>query len=51
VAGALPAAPLSALLRIDLGSPDPASAGSQVLLLAAWAIATLVVAARTFRWD
>src|SRR4051812_48483637 len=53
IAGALPAAPLSALLRSGLGSA--AGAGSDVvspaILLAVWAVGALVVTARTFRWE
>ena len=52
VAAALPAAPLSELLRIALGTPVAGSdATSAVLLLAAWALAASGVAATTFRWD
>jgi ABC-2 type transport system permease protein len=51
VAAALPAAPLSELLRIALGAVPAGDAGSQVALLAAWAIGTLLVTARTFRWE
>jgi ABC-2 type transport system permease protein len=51
VAGALPAAPLSALLRSALGSAPDADATSQLVLLAAWAVVTLAIAARTFRWE
>lgn len=49
VARALPAAPLVAVLRAGLGG-DPV-AGSAVGVLAAWAVAAPVVAARTFRWE
>jgi ABC-2 type transport system permease protein len=51
VAGALPAAPLSALLRCALGGSPSADIGSQLALLIAWAIVALLVAARTFRWE
>ena len=56
IAGALPAAPLSNVLRLALnGSAAPAGAGSDaatsIVLLAAWAIATLLLATRTFRWE
>jgi ABC-2 type transport system permease protein len=52
VAGALPAAPLSALLRDALGAGTAAGdVGSNLGLLAGWAVVTLVLAARTFRWE
>ena len=53
IAAALPAAPLSELLRIALGSgvASTADAGSPLALLAAWAVATVLIAARTFRWE
>ena len=51
VAGALPAAPLSALLRAALGSAPGIDLTSPLILLVAWAAVTLVVAARTFRWE
>lgn len=54
VSTALPAAPLSDLLRLALngpaGSPAP-DASTALVLLAAWAIVTLGLAARTFRWE
>ncbi|MEA2518157.1 MAG: type transport system permease protein [Chloroflexota bacterium] len=54
-AAALPAAPLTELLRAGLASAGTAATasdvGSQVLLLAGWAIATTGLAARTFRWE
>jgi len=52
IAGALPAAPLSELLRAALGS---AAAGgdmtSPLILLAGWAVAAAGLAAATFRWE
>ena len=51
LAGALPAAPLSALLRTALGSTPGVDVASSLVLLVAWAVGTLVVAARTFRWE
>jgi ABC-2 type transport system permease protein len=52
IAAALPAAPLSELLRTALG---PATAGvdvaSPLILLAAWAVAASGLAAATFRWE
>jgi ABC-2 type transport system permease protein len=51
VAGALPAAPLSALLRASLGAGDAAAVPAAVALLAGWAVVTLAIAARTFRWE
>ncbi len=51
VAGALPAAPLSALLRCALGTSPDLDVGSQLALLIAWAVVALVIAARTFRWE
>jgi ABC-2 type transport system permease protein len=50
VAGALPGAPLTELLRIALGSTG-GDAVSPIVLLAAWAIVSLGLAARTFRWE
>ncbi len=53
VAAALPAAPLSELLRIALGSAGTAGADivSPLVLLGAWGIGLLCVAAATFRWE
>jgi ABC-2 type transport system permease protein len=51
VAGALPAAPLSALLRAALGSGPSVDVAGQLVLLGAWSIAALGLAARTFRWE
>ena len=53
LAAALPAAPLSRLLRIGLGTDGSAGADptGSLLLLVAWAVATLFVASRTFRWE
>jgi ABC-2 type transport system permease protein len=52
IGGALPAAPLSALLRTALGGVGAGSdVGGAVALLAAWAVVTLALAARTFRWE
>jgi ABC-2 type transport system permease protein len=51
VAAVLPAAPLSALLRSALGSAPDADVASQLITVAAWAVVTLAVAARTFRWE
>jgi len=53
VAGALPAAPLSAILRAALGSvPAPgADLASPLLLLGGWAIGGLAAAAAAFRWE
>jgi ABC-2 type transport system permease protein len=52
IAAALPAAPLSELLRTALG---PAAAGvdlaSPLILLSAWAVAASGLAAATFRWE
>ena len=52
IAGALPAAPLSEVLRSGLGT-TAAGGGlvTPIVLLAAWAIVTLGLAARTFRWE
>ncbi len=46
----LPAAALSDTLRIGLGAAPGDPLGS-LLLLGAWALATTVLAARTFRWE
>jgi ABC-2 type transport system permease protein len=52
VAAALPAAPLSELLRVALGSATPAAdVASPLVLLAAWAVAAVGLAAATFRWE
>jgi ABC-2 type transport system permease protein len=54
IAGALPAAPLSDVLRVALNGSAAATgsdATTALVLLAAWAIATLLLAARTFRWE
>jgi ABC-2 type transport system permease protein len=53
VAAALPAAPLSELLRVAFGSVAGATTdiAGQVVLLAGWAVVTIVAAARTFRWE
>jgi ABC-2 type transport system permease protein len=49
VATILPAAALSDVLRMALGSA--AMDGGPWLVLAAWAVAMVVITARTFRWD
>jgi ABC-2 type transport system permease protein len=49
LAGLLPAAALSSALRIGLGSG--ADASLPLLILAAWAVGAIVLAARTFRWE
>jgi len=53
IAAALPAAPLSELLRASLGSAAAAGADlvSPVVLLAVWAAAAVGLAAATFRWE
>jgi ABC-2 type transport system permease protein len=52
VSSALPAAPLSALLRVALGSTGPfVDVASAVWLLAGWAVVTIGLAVRTFSWD
>jgi ABC-2 type transport system permease protein len=52
VAAALPAEPLSAVLRAALGTPGAAGAvGGQVVLLGGWMILLLAAAARSFRWE
>jgi len=53
VAAALPAAPLSELLRIALGSGAAAGAdvASPLVLLAAWGVGLVGLAAATFRWE
>jgi ABC-2 type transport system permease protein len=52
VAAALPAEPLSALLRVALGGAGAGvDAAGALALLAAWAIAGIGLAARTFRWE
>ena len=53
IAAALPAAPLSELLRVALGSASTAGAdvASALVLLGAWAVGAVGVAAQTFRWE
>ncbi len=52
VAAALPAEPLSAVLRAALGSGGAnGDIGGQLVLLGGWMIVLLVAAARTFRWE
>lgn len=53
LAAALPAAALSDVLRTGLGAATTAGSDTAgpLLLLAAWAIATTFLAARTFRWE
>ena len=53
IAAALPAAPLSELLRAALGSTAAIGVDltSSLLLLAAWAIAAVGMAAARFRWE
>ncbi len=46
----LPAAALSDAFRVALGS-EATSAASPLIVLAVWAVATTVLAARTFRWE
>jgi ABC-2 type transport system permease protein len=50
VAGALPAAPLSAVLRIALGA-STGDVATPLVLLAAWTAVTFVLTTRTFRWE
>jgi ABC-2 type transport system permease protein len=49
LAGLLPAAALSSALRIGLGSG--ADASLPLVILAAWAVGAIALAARTFRWE
>ena len=53
IAAALPAAPLSEVLRSELGSAAATGAdvGGSLAMLAAWALVTVGLAARTFRWE
>jgi ABC-2 type transport system permease protein len=52
IAAALPAAPLSELLRFALGSGAPGTdVTSAVVLLAVWAAGASGLAAATFRWE
>jgi ABC-2 type transport system permease protein len=53
IAAALPAAPLSELLRVALGTPSAAgdAIATPLVLLGAWAIGALGAAAATFRWE
>ena len=49
LAGVLPAAPLSEVLRIAFGGPG--DTGPPLLLLTAWAAASAALAVRGFRWE
>jgi ABC-2 type transport system permease protein len=53
LARALPGAALADALRAGLGGPaDPGlGTGSALVVLAGWAVATVALAARRFRWD
>ncbi len=53
IGAVLPAAAVSDVLRTGLGSAATAGAdiAGPLLLLAAWALATTILAARTFRWE
>ncbi len=53
IAAALPAAPLSELLRVALGSAGATGGDvvSPLVLLGAWAAGLLGLAAATFRWE
>ncbi|MBA2719441.1 MAG: ABC transporter permease [Chloroflexi bacterium] len=53
IAAALPAAPLSELLRVGLGTAGTTGTdiAGPLLLLAIWAIATTALTARIFRWE
>jgi ABC-2 type transport system permease protein len=52
IGAALPAAPLSELLRVGLGAATGGTdVGGALALLAAWAIVAVGSAARTFRWE
>ena len=55
IASLLPSAALADLLRSSLGTVTPAGQtqdpGTRVIVLAAWAILSTALAARTFRWD
>lgn len=50
LAGVLPAAALADAFRVALGSGD-GDLGRSLLVLAAWGVATVVLAVRTFRWE
>jgi ABC-2 type transport system permease protein len=50
VASALPAAALADAFRVALGSGG-GDLGPSLLILAAWGVVTVVLAARTFRWE
>lgn len=52
LAAALPAEPLSSVLRAALGGEGPpAGDGNALVLLAGWSVATFGLASRTFRWE
>ena len=51
IANSLPAAALSDVLRIALGSAGGADALSPLVLLGVWGLLTVGLAARTFKWE
>ena len=51
LAGLLPLAPLSELLRIALGAPGGGDPLGPALVLGAWAAGAILVAMRSFRWE
>ena len=51
IATALPAAPLTDLLRIGLGTTAGGDPGTPLMLLVIWAVVAIGLAARTFRWE
>ena len=52
IASALPAAALSDAVRAGLGAtPAPADPAGPLVLLSLWGVGTVLLAARTFRWE
>jgi ABC-2 type transport system permease protein len=51
VAAALPAAPLADLLRTSLGSGGAEDPAGAIALLGGWALVTVALATRRFRWE
>jgi ABC-2 type transport system permease protein len=51
VARLLPSAALADLLRAALGGTPATGVAADVVILTVWAVATVTLAARTFRWE
>jgi ABC-2 type transport system permease protein len=51
IAGVLPAAALADAFRVALGSAGNADLARSLVVLAVWGVGSVVLAARTFRWE